>query len=122
MTNKTFERTERKVSNKVKTAGYFIKRLKDSGFVVFKIFNAFGTSDPRRWTILVDPGVSSVFITCYSNRDELGQVLFELDDGGQKFSRGTMFSTESVETIITYLIEKGVDNTASNNPFAKLNS
>lgn len=115
-----FERSERKVSNKIKTAGYFIKRLKDSGFVVFKMFNAFSMSDPRRWTVLVDPGVGSVYITCYSNKETLGETLFEIDDGNQKFKRGTFFKTESVETIITYLIENGVNNDPTKNPFGKL--
>jgi len=63
-----FKLKEKKVSNKIKTAGYFIKRLKDSGFIVWKIFNAYGQNDPRRWTVLVDPGLCSVYVTCYTNR------------------------------------------------------
>lgn len=120
MNDKIFERQERKVSNKVKTAGYFIKRLKDSGFVVFKIFNAFNSSDPRRWTVLVDPGVSSVYITCYTNKNELGEVLFEIDDGGQKIPKGFYFKTESIESVVTYLIENGINNDPTKNPFAKI--
>ena len=64
-----FTAREKRVSNKIKTAGYFIKRLKDSGFVVFKIFNAYSDQDPRRWTVLIDPGISSVYITCYTNKN-----------------------------------------------------
>jgi hypothetical protein len=111
---------QKKVSNKIKTAGYFIKRLKDSGFVVFKIFNAYGSSDPRRWTVLVDPGVASVFVTCYSNKNEVNEVLFELSDGNQKFPSGTFLKTESIEVIIDHLISRGVDNNIANNPFAKI--
>jgi len=111
---------EKKVSNKIKTAGYFIKRLKDSGFVVFKMFNAYSNSDPRRWTILVDPGVSSIYITCYSNKTEMNEVLFELDDGGLKFNKGTYIKTESIEILISLLIEKGVNNDVKNNPFSSL--
>ena len=120
MQSKLYDRTERKVSNKIKTAGYFIKRLRDSGFVVFKIFNAFSQTDPRRWTVLVDPGVSSVYITCYSNKNEVGEVLFEVDDGGQRFPKGAYFKTESIESIVSYLIENGVNNDPANNPFAKI--
>lgn len=120
MKSDTFDRFEKKVSNKVKTAGYLIKRLKDSGFVVFKMFNAYCSTDPRRWTVLVDPGVTSVFVTCYSNKNEIGEILFEVDDGGQKFPKGFYIKTESVETIITLLIEKGVNNDKTKNPFAKL--
>jgi len=108
---------ERRVSNKIKTAGYFIKRLKDSGFVVFKIFNAYSISDPRRWTVLVDPGLNSVYVTCYQNKDQINEILFEFDDGGYKFTKGTFLKTESIETIVTYLIEKGVNNIPINNPF-----
>jgi len=42
--------------NKIKTPGYFMKRLRDNGFIVLKVFNAYSTHDPRRWTVLVDPG------------------------------------------------------------------
>jgi len=108
---------ERRVSNKIKTAGYFIKRLKDSGFVVFKIFNAYSISDPRRWTVLVDPGLNSVYVTCYQNKDQINEILFEFDDGGYKLTKGTFLKTESIETIVTYLIEKGVNNIPINNPF-----
>jgi len=115
-----FHKREKKVSNKIKTAGYFIKRLKDSGFVVFKIFNAFNDADSRRWTILVDPGVASVFITCHCNKNEINEVLFEIDDGGVKFLKGSFYKTESVEIIVAELIDKGINNDASKNPFAKI--
>lgn len=108
---------ERRISNKIKTAGYFIKRLKDSGFVVFKIFNAYSITDPRRWTVLIDPGLTSVYVTCYQNKDEINEILFEFDDGGRKFPKGSFLKTESIETVVTYLIEKGVNNIPSNNPF-----
>ena len=115
--NMNLSTKEKKVSNKIKTAGYFIKRLKDSGFVVFKMFNAYNNTDPRRWTVLVDPGVSSVYITCYSNKHEINETLFEIDDGGNLFTKGTYFKTDSIETIISTLIQKGVNNDAKKNPF-----
>jgi len=111
---------EKRVSNKIKTAGYFIKRLKDSGFIVWKIFNAYGDTDPRRWTVLVDPGLCSVYVTCYTNKNEVNEVLFELDDGGNKFPKGSYFKTESIETLVTELLNRGVNNDVSKNPFAKL--
>ena len=80
--------SEHKVKNKIKTAGYFIKRLKDNGFVVLKIFNAYSNADPRRWSVLVDPGYHSVYITCFTNKEEPGEVLFEFDDGGINFNKG----------------------------------
>lgn len=119
-TSSGFKAKEKKVSNKIKTPGYFIKRLKDSGFVVFKMFNAYSDTDPRRWTVLVDPGLTSVYITCFSNKNEINEVLFEIDDGGNNFSKGTYLKTESIETLINLLIDKGVNNDAKKNPFSSL--
>tara|TARA_R100000278_G_C5435308_1_gene151701 strand:- start:262 stop:636 length:375 start_codon:yes stop_codon:yes gene_type:complete len=109
--------SEHKVSNKIKTAGYFLKRLKDNGFVVLKIWNAYSDSDPRRWTVLVDPGASSVFVTCYTNKNEQREVLFELNDGGNNFHHGFYLKTDSIEVIINELLTKGISNDPSTNPF-----
>ena len=110
--------SEYKVKNKIKTAGYFLKRLKDNGFVVFKIFNAYSVADPRRWTVLVDPGYHSVYITCYTNKDERGDVLFEFDDGGNNFNRGFFIKTDSIVVIFNTLIEIGINNNPESNPFS----
>lgn len=112
--------SDHKIKNKVKTAGYFIKRLKDNGFVVLKIFNAYSQADPRRWTVLVDPGYHSVYITCFTNKNEKNEVLFEFDDGGNRFKKGFYMKTDSIESVVNFLIEKQVNNDPSNNPFSKL--
>jgi hypothetical protein len=112
--------SEHKVKNKIKTAGYFIKRLKDNGFVVLKIFNAYSNADPRRWTVLVDPGYHSVYITCFTNKEEPGEVLFEFDDGGINFNKGFYLKTDSIEVVVNLLIEKGVNNNPKLNPFSRL--
>jgi hypothetical protein len=119
-TDMEIKTSDKRISNKIKTAGYFIKRLKDSGFVVFKIFNAYSNVDPRRWTVLIDPGVSSVYVTCYTNKNEINEVLFEIDDGGNMFNKGMYFKTESIETLVSLLIEKGVNNDITKNPFSSL--
>ena len=64
--------------NKIRTPSYFMKRLRDNGFIVWRIFNSYGKHDPRRWTVLVDPGCSSVFITCFTNKEFLDEIMFEL--------------------------------------------
>lgn len=110
---------EKPISNKLKTAGYTIKRLRDNGFVVLKMFNAYSNADPRRWTILIDPGRSSVYLTCWHNKDNLNEILFEIDDGGVKFNRGFFTKTDSIEVIISTLIEKGLSNDPIGNPFYK---
>ena len=119
-TDMEIKTSDKRISNKIKTAGYFIKRLKDICFVVFKIFNAYSQVDPRRWTVLIDPGVSSVYVTCYTNKNEINEVLFEIDDGGNRFSKGMYFKTESIETLVSLLIEKGVNNDITKNPFSAL--
>jgi hypothetical protein len=110
---------EKQINNKLKTAGYTIKRLKDNGFVVFKIFNAYNSTDPRRWTILVNPGMESIYVTCHHNRDNLNEILFEFDDGGNNFNRGFFIKTDSIEILINELILKGTNNNPHENPFFK---
>jgi len=61
-----------------------------------------------------------VYVTCYTNKNEVNEVLFEIDDGGNKFSKGSYFKTESIETLVTELLNRGVNNDVTKNPFAKL--
>lgn len=105
--------------NKVYTPGYFIKRLKDSGFVVWKIFNNYPENDSRYWTILVNPGKESVYITCHINKNMLGDVSYEMYDSGNIFKRHTFISTQSIEVIITKLLEAGISNNPQENPYFK---
>ena len=119
MVDKKGRLKEKPISNKLKTAGYTIKRLKDNGFVVLKMFNAYSNADARRWTVLVDPGRSSVYMTCWHNKENLNEILFEIDDGGIKFNRGFFIKTDSVEVLISTLIQKGITNDPIGNPFYK---
>ena len=96
--------------NKIKTAGYFIKRLRDNGFIVLKIFAFYAKDDPRRWTVLINPGGSSVFITCYQNRDVYDDVTFEFNDGGRYMPKNYSIKTDSLEVIIEYLLKNNVSN------------
>ena len=68
--------------NKIRTPGYFIKRLRDNGYCVIRIFQDYAISDPRRWTVMINPKSSSVYITCYQNREFNNQIMFEFNDGG----------------------------------------
>ena len=103
--------------NKIRTPSYFMKRLRDNGFIVLRIFDRYGKHDPRRWTVLVDPGLSSVFITCFSNKEFNGDLMFELNDGGILFNKNYSIKTDSIEVIITYLLERGVNNNPYNSPY-----
>jgi hypothetical protein len=105
--------------NKIKTAGYFIKRLRDSGFIVLKMFFRYGKHDPRRWTVMVDPGSTSVFITCFNNKESLDEISFELNDGGILFPKNFSIKTNSLEVIINYMLSKGVRQADSSSLYIK---
>lgn len=94
--------------NKLKTAGYFIKRLKDAGYVVLRMFDKYSDDDPRKWTILVDPSGSSIFVTCFENNPFRGEYLFSFDDGNQRFRRGYVMKTSSIEVVIELLDKRNV--------------
>jgi hypothetical protein len=94
--------------NKLKTAGYFIKRLKDNGFVTLRIFDKYSEADPRKWTVLVDPTGASVFITCFENTPFKGEYLFNFDDGNQNFKGNFSLRTDSIEVVVQRLLSNNV--------------
>ena len=96
--------------NKLKTPSYFIKRLKDNGYVVLRLFNVYGKHDPRRWTVLINPTGNSVFCTCYINKNEMDEVLFELNDGSVKIPNNFYLKTDSIEVLIKFLMDSGITN------------
>jgi hypothetical protein len=98
--------------NKLRTPSYFIKRLRDNRFIVIKIFSVYCKGDPRQWTIMVNPSEASVMITCYLNKDNMDEILFEFNDGGRKILKNFFIKTDSIEVIIDYLIKNGVSNNA----------
>jgi hypothetical protein len=99
--------------NKITTCSYFIKRLRDSGYVADKLFSDYGTADPRSWTVIIDPTVSSVLVTCYNNHNDLGEEYFEIYDGGQYIPDRFKIKTSSIEIVIEYLVKFGINNKAS---------
>ena len=94
--------------NKLKTAGYFIKRLKDNGFVTLRIFDKYSDADPRKWTVLVDPAGASVFITCFENTPFKEEYLFNFDDGNQNFKGNFSLRTDSIEVVVQRLLSNNV--------------
>jgi hypothetical protein len=99
--------------NKITTSSYFIKRLRDSGYVVDRIFNEFAYTDPRSWMVVVDPQVASVIITCYNNHNEMGEEYFEMHDGSQFIPERFKIKTSSIEVVIEYLVRFGINNKSS---------
>ena len=103
------------MKNKLAKQAYFIKRMRDSGYQIEKIYDLFSKTDPRAWTIMINPGTASVFCTCYSNHGESDEIdldsscFFELFDGGQFIPSRIKIDTSSFEIIISHLIKFGVE-------------
>ena len=96
--------------NKITTQGYFIKRLKDNGYVVWKIMDKYDhDTDYRKWTVMLNPSQESVLITCLINREGLNELpCFDFNDGGRLFQKNYSIKTESMEVIMNHLIEHHV--------------
>lgn len=105
--------------NKIKTPGYFIKRLRDNKFGVLRVFQNYGVHDSRKWTVLVDPGGASIFVTCYINKNHFKEILFEFYDGGNFFPKNFYLSTESIEVIVQLLVDRGISQINKDNKFFK---
>jgi hypothetical protein len=103
------------MKNKLAKQAYFIKRMRDSGYAVGKVFEAFSETDPRSWTIMINPSVASVFCTCYANHGEARGIdldstcYFELFDGGQFIPSRIKIDTSSFEIIIEHLLKFGIE-------------
>lgn len=91
------------MANKLATMGYFRKRLRDSGYVVEELYRYYSKTDPRIWTVVIDPGYASIFCTCYQNRESIGDDHFEIYDGGQFIPGRFKIKTSSIETFVEYL-------------------
>ena len=110
-----------KNKNKLRTPGYFIKRLKDSGFATLRMFDKYGEHDSRRWTVLVDPGGVSVYVTCFENLPFKGEFLFSFSDGNQRFKRGYVLKTNSIEVVVQRLLDHGCQQVEQNDFLIKYN-
>lgn len=101
------------MKNKISTQGYFIKRLKDNGYVVWRIFDKYNIGDHRKWTILVNPGFQSVYITCIVNMEAIDDTpVFSFDDGGVYIRKDLQLKTSRIEDIINHLLKNGVTSDA----------
>jgi hypothetical protein len=103
--------------SKLNNQSYFIKRLRDSGYVVNRLDVEYSYLDPRAWTIIIDPGNASVFCTCYINASKenikesnTGETYFELYDGGQFLPQNYKLKTSSIEVLMTFLNDHNIIN------------
>lgn len=98
----------RKQKNRISTQGYFIKRLKDSGYVVWRMFDKYSIADNRKWTLLVNPGQESVFVTCKVNVESRASTPhFDIYDPRQVVNMRTVV-TDSIEVLINHMIELNI--------------
>ena len=95
------------MGNKPSTLGYFMKRMRDSGYRVEKLFTEYCDSDPRNWTVIIDPGRASVICTYFTNRTDIDDNCFEFYDGGQ-YLPNYKIRTQSIEVLLENLNKHGV--------------
>ena len=96
---------KKRKKNSITTQGYFVKRLRDNGFFVSKIYDRYNSGDNRKWTVLINPKLESLFITCYDNGEWPYRGLYLLDDAGQKLPKNYFINTDSIEVIVKHLID-----------------
>lgn len=96
------------MSNKITTLGYTLKRFRDCGYVVHKLFADYKETDPRAWTLLIEPGGTSVFCTCYINDPYIGETFFEIFDGNQYIPGRLKIQTSSFEVIVGHLMKYNI--------------
>ena len=94
--------------NKITTQGYFIKRLRDVGFTVDRIYDRYTDKDIRKWTVMINPRGESLYITCCDMGEWPYKGLYEFDDAGNKFPKNFFINTDSIEVITKHLKEFGV--------------
>ena len=96
------------MANKLTTLGYTLKRFRDSGYMANKLFAEYNEIDPRAWTIMIDPGFTSVFCTCYINDPYIGETFFELYDGNQYIPGRLKIQTSSFEVLVEHLVKYNI--------------
>jgi len=96
------------MANKLTTLGYVVKRLRDCGYITYKVFTEYSDTDPRCWTVVINPGQASVFCTCYVNDPFVGESFFELFDGNQFIPGRLKIKTSSFEVLVSHLIKYNI--------------
>jgi len=91
--------------NNITTQGYFVKRLRDNGFLTSRVYDRYSEDDPRKWTVVVNPTTDSVLITCVAAQEWPYKGHYNVDDGGMKIPKGLYINTDSIEVIIQHLLQ-----------------
>ncbi len=105
------------MSNKISTLGYFKKRLKDNGFIVLDLFKNYNSNDHRKWTIMINPNIESLIITCRIDKD-FDSPVYEFISAVSKSP--VNICTSSMEVIIDKLLNTfEIGNNNKNSPYFK---
>lgn len=89
--------------NKITTQGYFLKRLKDAGYYVIRLFDRYSKDDKRKWTIVINPSTDSILLTCIDNGDWPHRGMYKLDDENNIFPHNFYINTESIDVVLKHL-------------------
>lgn len=109
---------DKKRKNNLYTLGYFLKRMRDCNFIALNIFNKYRQGDRRKWTVLIDPSNTSVYITCLFD-SSTKDFIFHIDDGGNLFPKNFFVKTNSIEIIVEKLISQGVSQALEDSEYKK---
>ena len=101
--------------NKITTQGYFVRRLRQSGFFVSRVYDRYSESDNRKWTVVINPTEDSLMVTCCDVGEWPYRGLYEFNDGGRKFPKGYHINTDSVEVITSHLLQFKIEAKSLNN-------
>lgn len=95
---------EKEIRNRIEDRGYFVMRLRNSGYPCDDMVTAFPEKDRRKWMVVVGRGHNNLIITCYKN----GTLDFY--DGYQFFNEKLKYKlqTDSMEVIVEMLNDKGI--------------
>ena len=100
--------------NKITTQGYFVRRLRNSGYITSRVYDRYQDQDPRKWTIVIDPDGDSVLITCWDTGEWPYRGMYELSDGGRKIPKGYHINTDSIEVIVNHLSQFNIVTAVNN--------
>jgi hypothetical protein len=95
--------------NNIATQGYFIKRLRDAGYYIIRMFDNYAEDDKRKWTVIINPSTDSILLTCIDNGEWPYRGLYRLDDDNKLLPHNFYINTESVDVILKHLKEFNID-------------
>ena len=108
------------MANSLSTPGYFLKRLRDAGYIAIRLFQDYAPEDTRKWTIMVSPSKDSVMITCLNIFDnDRESTSFLIYDGGIKWPQNFVIKTSSINVIIQELQDHEVGKAEENERYFK---